>query len=235
MKKIIIVGFVSLLVVSSLIYSGCKKPAPYTTPPALALLGPNPYYLSLDSTYIEYGAVAHDDKDGDISNGVSWSGADSIHTLQEATYYVTYKVTNSTGLTSTVIRKVIVINNADFIAGRYHEADMCAVTGASLDTISTVSVLTTNDQIKITNFAGFGSGAVIFGTLNHLTDSIYFPPNQSLGSGKILLLASGTVVTVDTSFTDSTAVAHNLNINYSWSIGIGGNKDTCNAVYSNKY
>lgn len=232
MKKILIIGTLALLALSTLVYTGCKKPAPYITPPVIALLGPNPYYLSLDSTYKEYGAIAHDDKDGDITTSLSWSGGDTIQTLNRATYYVTYKVTNATGYTTTVQRKVIVINNADFLAGKYMENNICAINGNYSDS-AIVNVLDTNDKLTITNFGGFGSSVVITGTLQHIIDTIYFAPNQSLGGGRNLVRAYGVVVNVDTSFIDPNAVAHNINVHYLWTVG--GNVDSCDAVYSGKH
>ena len=219
----------AILAVSLLIYSGCKKPPPYTTAPVLALMGPNPYYLSLDSTYIEYGAVAHDDKDGNITNSISWTGGNNITTVTKDTFYVTYKVTNATGYSTTVTRTVYVINNADIIAGKFRDSTICAINGISKDSVL-ITVLSTNDQITITNFGGFGNNVIVSGTFQHLKDTIYFPPNQSLGGGKYLVSAYGVVVLSDSSFFDTTAVQRNINMQYVWSIG--GNQDSCNAVYS---
>jgi len=79
-----------------------------TIPPVLTLTGANPMNLNLGDTFIDPGATATDDIDGDITA--------TIHTISDvdtsvaATYTVTYSVTDSDDNTVSATRSVIVSN-----------------------------------------------------------------------------------------------------------------------------
>ncbi|BFP42030.1 hypothetical protein FGF1_28750 [Flavobacteriaceae bacterium GF1] len=79
------------------------------TPPVITLLGNNPIYLNVGDTYVEPGATAKDDRDGDIvSEGIT-VGGDAVDTSVEAAYEVTYDVKDAAGNAATqVVRQVIV-------------------------------------------------------------------------------------------------------------------------------
>ena len=76
--------------------------------PDVGLVGSNPIILHLGgSAYVEQGIVATDETDGDISSSAVISGA--VNTEAAGSYTITYAVTNSAGLTSTISRTVRVL------------------------------------------------------------------------------------------------------------------------------
>lgn len=80
---------------------------PDTTAPVITLLGENPVNLYVGDTYVEAGATAIDDVDGDITSSVI-IGGDVVNTSVVGTYVVTYNVSDSAG--NTAIEVAIVIN-----------------------------------------------------------------------------------------------------------------------------
>ncbi|MCL1873726.1 MAG: DUF5011 domain-containing protein, partial [Clostridiales bacterium] len=81
---------------------------PVLSPPALNLIGANPIILHLGgSAYIEQGALAYDDADGNISGLVQITGGPD--TNHSGTYTVTYRVVNSAGLEAVATRQVRVL------------------------------------------------------------------------------------------------------------------------------
>lgn len=85
-----------------------EPPANEPTPPTITQIGSNPIILHLGgSPYVEQGATATDELDGDLSAFVTTSG--SVDTTRAGTYEVTYSVTNSAGLSASVTREVRVL------------------------------------------------------------------------------------------------------------------------------
>lgn len=83
-------------------------PANEPVPPTITQIGSNPIILHLGgSPYVEQGAQATDELDGDLSAFVTTSG--SVDTTRAGTYQVTYSVTNSAGLSASVTREVRVL------------------------------------------------------------------------------------------------------------------------------
>ena len=90
------------------------KEAPVVTPevakvPTISPIGSNPIILHLGSltAYTEQGARAIDEKDGDISNNVKIEG--TVDRNKAGTYTIKYTVTNSSGLTASTSRNVVVL------------------------------------------------------------------------------------------------------------------------------
>ena len=83
-------------------------PASEPAAPTITQIGSNPIILHLGgSPYVEQGAQAFDETDGDLSAFVTTEG--SVDTTQPGTYQVTYSVTNSAGLSASVSREVRVL------------------------------------------------------------------------------------------------------------------------------
>lgn len=72
----------------------------------LEIKGNNPLLIENGGTYTEPGYKAVDTIDGDITSKVTVKG--SVNTNLPGTYNIRYTVTNSTGITKEIIRKVIV-------------------------------------------------------------------------------------------------------------------------------
>ncbi len=78
--------------------------------PTITLNGEASLTLYIGDSYIEKGAKANDEVDGDISSKIEIDG--TVNTSKAGDYKVTYKVTNSRGKSSTITRKVIVKEKA---------------------------------------------------------------------------------------------------------------------------
>lgn len=77
------------------------------TAPLITITGDNPVSLQVGDDYIEAGAVALDDRDGDISGSIV-SDASSVDTSSAGTYSVTYNVSDAAG--NSAIQKVRIVN-----------------------------------------------------------------------------------------------------------------------------
>lgn len=83
-------------------------PEDVPTEPTITLVGSDPIILHLEgSPYVEQGAQAFDEVDGDLSAFVTISG--QVDTSRAGNYQVTYSVTNSAGLSASAVRQVRVL------------------------------------------------------------------------------------------------------------------------------
>ena len=82
-----------------------------TTPPVITLNGNAVINLSVGQSYIEPGATATDNVDGDISNNII-IGGDTVNTNTPGSYTVTYNVSDSSGNAATQIVRTVNIVEA---------------------------------------------------------------------------------------------------------------------------
>ena len=75
--------------------------------PMIALEGDGIIMLALDQTFIDPGAIAFDDEDGDLTGSVITTS--NVNSAVSGSYTVEYRVTDSGDLTATVTRSVIVV------------------------------------------------------------------------------------------------------------------------------
>lgn len=80
--------------------------------PTITVKGDNPMTIEVGSTYVEAGASAEDDKDGNVS--VTTSGA--VDTNSIGIYSIVYTATDEAGNVATEPRKVIVVEKLDTVA-----------------------------------------------------------------------------------------------------------------------
>src|SRR5436190_15404215 len=120
MKKNILLTGVLALTLSVLFFNGCKKDD--TLPPDVTLSGASSVTVSLNSSaYVDAGATAHDDEDGDITPTMSGS----VNVNLVGTYTITWTATDAAGNSGTASRTVIVKNDAENFAGTYAVHDTC--------------------------------------------------------------------------------------------------------------
>jgi len=77
-----------------------------TVPPLITLLGANPLTLVINDTYIDPGATAFDNIDGNITNAIVVAG-DEVNTAVAGSYVVTYNVSDSTGNKAVQVTRVV--------------------------------------------------------------------------------------------------------------------------------
>lgn len=81
---------------------------PDTTAPVITLNGPSTVYVAQDSTYTDQGAIAIDDRDGNITDDIVPTS--NVNTAVLGTYTVTYNVDDAAGNSATpVVRTVEVV------------------------------------------------------------------------------------------------------------------------------
>ncbi|MFN4084049.1 MAG: immunoglobulin-like domain-containing protein [Bacteroidia bacterium] len=78
--------------------------APDTEKPVLTLLGANPLDIDQNSTFVEPGFTATDNRDGDITSRVVVTG--NVNTAVVGTYTLTYNVADNAGNTASATRTV---------------------------------------------------------------------------------------------------------------------------------
>jgi len=76
-----------------------------TTSPVITLKGENPKVLILGTPYIEAGAIAVDDKDGNVSVAIT----SDINSSKDGNYTIVYRAKDSSGNQATVNREINVI------------------------------------------------------------------------------------------------------------------------------
>jgi hypothetical protein len=81
-----------------------------TTPPVITLLDTNPINLNLNDPYVEAGATALDETDGDISNNIVIDSS-AVDTAVANSYPVTYTVSDASGNVASKVRYINVIDN----------------------------------------------------------------------------------------------------------------------------
>lgn len=81
-----------------------RKVIVYHPQAEIYLKGGSTINLLYGTPYVELGATAYDEIDGNITSNITITG--SVDHMHEATYYITYKVTNSSGYTTTRTRTV---------------------------------------------------------------------------------------------------------------------------------
>ncbi|MFL0796424.1 MAG: DUF5011 domain-containing protein [Cellvibrionaceae bacterium] len=80
-------------------------------PPVITIIGANPMTVNLDSNFVDPGANAQDDVDGDLTASIVANC--NVNTAIEGSYQCTYSVTDSAGNPASATRDVNVTDNTD--------------------------------------------------------------------------------------------------------------------------
>ena len=175
-----------------LVFASCKKPD--TTPPVITLNGGN-VTLFIGGTYTDQGAVAQDDRNGDLTDQMEVTNP--VNPALAGTYNVHYSVSDFAGNEGTADRTVIVKNTAAAFKGKYSVKD--SIWGGTVtnyfDTINVSS--TTNDRLFVNRFGNHIYGTVYFDLVS--TQTAVSVPSQNVNCGSPLSVrtfstpANGTV------------------------------------------
>jgi hypothetical protein len=79
---------------------------PDDTPPVITLIGDNPQTIVVGNAYVELGATASDDVDGDISSDIVID-ASEVNTATLGSYTVKYDVSDSAGNAATQVTRTV--------------------------------------------------------------------------------------------------------------------------------
>jgi len=173
MKKIL--SGLSLIVAAAIIFSACKKED--VTAPVITLKGNKTMEWVLNTAFVDPGATATDDEDGDVT--VTSDAATAVNVDLTGTYTVTYTATDAAGNTATDTRTVTVYNESKNMAGSWSVLETWdgTVEDPYTETITVSS--TVNNRIIFAKF-----GYLANATVNaNITGSTIIIPSQTLTCG----------------------------------------------------
>ena len=169
MKKQILALSAFLLIGSALFMTGCSEDD--TTAPVITILGDNPTVSLLNVTYVDAGATANDDKDGNLTSGIVKTG--SVTNSAAGKYEISYSVSDAAGNAALEARNVYVV---DF-SGSYAVVDECPPSTPS--NYSDVLSITGGTNVNWSKFANYQNGSVN-GTISGSTVTV---PSQTVACG----------------------------------------------------
>lgn len=218
MNKKIVVLTVLLAGLTTMVFTGCKDDED-TTPPVVTLNGDPTPVISLQTSFVDLGAVAVDDQDGSLLATVS-GVVDEDNT---GTYTLTYSAADAAGNTGTATRVVTVVNDLD--SDPFEGSWDCAIFDgtSTYNYTENLSVSTTiNEFMEWSKFGDYGNANAKLNIKRATSNQIILPTQTIVcgnpavartfsGSGTytgtggagstIILIVSETVNSVSASFT----------------------------------
>jgi PKD repeat protein len=83
------------------------RPPPDTTAPVITLIGSNPHIIPVDEAYVELGATATDNVDGDLTASIIID-ASAVDSSVPGTYQVSYNVRDAAGNTAATVTRTVI-------------------------------------------------------------------------------------------------------------------------------
>lgn len=182
MKKNITLLSAVILLAGSSIFTSCKKDD--VTAPVVSL-NAGDETISLQGNFVDLGATAHDNKDGDISASVS-GNVDVNHT---GVYELVYTATDAAGNSGTASRNITVVNDLDGMTGVYSST---INPGAYTYTQTVTASSTVNKRLNFGKFGDYTGNTGIYADVNNT------------GTTSPITLPSQTAIQVGTPATDRT-------------------------------
>lgn len=150
-----------LSIAFSMVFVACKKDD--TTAPVISLLGANPFSLEMLAAFVDPGATASDDEDGDISSRIVLNTAELNNKLP-GNYNVHYEVSDDAGNFADAHRVVNVFATANALAKNYSVIDTCG-TGSSAQIFTYTQSATanaSNTRITFNKFGDYSGNTTIY-------------------------------------------------------------------------
>jgi hypothetical protein len=177
MKKIILFACVAVLGSITLLLNGCKKDD--TTPPEVSITGGNSRTVSLGSSIAAPTATA-DDGSSVTSN---WSASNPDFNTK-GTYTITYSATDEDGNTGDATLTVIVVNDAESLAGNYHVSDSVVGDQVYLYDQTITTDANVNNRIHFSKFANYTNNGNIYANKTSAT-TMDLPSQTALNIGSL--------------------------------------------------
>jgi uncharacterized repeat protein (TIGR01451 family) len=129
-------------------------------PPVITLLGANPATVNVGETYLDPGATAFDQEDGDITNKIVASS--TVNTAVVGSYTVTYNVKDSQGLAATPVTRTVNVINPNGSGPTTGNVNFCVMFADGNNALATSSSLLPNGifSINLATSTGIGSSTV---------------------------------------------------------------------------
>ncbi len=150
MKKQILSLSAFLLIGSALFMTGCSEDD--TTAPVITILGDNPTVSLLNVTYVDAGATATDDKDGNLTSSIITTN--EVNKTTAGAYQVNYSVSDAAGNAALESRDVYVVD----LSGTYAVVD--EVPPGAPSNYTDVLTVTGGTNINWAKFANYTNGSV---------------------------------------------------------------------------
>ena len=146
--------------------------------PFIELIGSHNETISLNSDYVESGAIATDDSDGDISSAIVFTG--TVNTNQKGEYHLYYNVAVNSGNDAPIaIRNVNVVNDADYLEGFYIATPNCGATSQTNYSSIVTASETVNNKVFL-NQNETGTSIITSAFINN--SMISFPNQATIGN-----------------------------------------------------
>jgi hypothetical protein len=173
----------AVLALSALFVAGCSKED--TEPPVITLIGANPIDHEMRTTYVDPGATAEDNEDGNLSNAVQIDDSQVEENLP-GSYTVFFSVSDNAGNLGSATRTVNVFATANALAGNYSVVDTCG-TGPGVPVYTytqTVTAVTGTNEIVFNKFADYSGNTTIQATVAS-SGAINLPLQSALNIGSL--------------------------------------------------
>ena len=195
-----------------------------TTAPVITLVGSNPQTIEVGGSYIELGATASDNVDGDISGSIVID-ASAVVTSVLGSYSVTYDVTDAEGNAATqVVRTVDVVDTTP---------PVITLVGSNPQTIEVGGSYTELGATATDNYDGDISGSIVIDASGVNTSAVGSYPvtyNVSDGNGNAAVGVVRTVDVVDTTLPVISLVGSNPQ-----TVEVGGSYTELGATATDNY
>ena len=202
MKKIILSVASFALLFGANFLTSCTKEGDISKP-MITLKGSTITNIPLNTTYIDSGATAWDDKDGDITSSII-TDKQVLNNLK-GSYAVCYIVSDAAFNSTTATRTVNVVNSAENFACSYIVTKQIAGSTPVTYTDNIITSDITNNRILVKRFAYHDFGSVYFDVL----DTIVTIPHQTIICGNPLephtFVGNGTIIgtTITVNYTET--------------------------------
>ncbi len=176
MKKNNFLTLIISIAIFGMFLYGCKKPDEIA--PTILLNGDNPMEVTLNSKYIEPGATATDNVDGNITSSISIDASTipvdaAGNTNKTGSYTVTYSVSDEAGNSTTKDRTVNVVNSIEQYAILYTVEKTCQeYPGNNVPYYETTLKAdeAVNNRIRFPDFSHLGFN--VYGNIDSVTITI---------------------------------------------------------------
>ncbi len=179
--------------------------------PIITLLGANPEFVALGTSYTEAGAEANDEEDGVIS--VIDVDDSALNTSTVGSYDILYSATDDAGNVGSAVRTVHVFAQASNYAGVYAVEEDCS-DGNTYNYNVTITAGASPNTLLVSNFGNYGGAVIVNIGLSDDTNST-LSVNDMAGGATFIgvgILTTGTTTSmIFTLDYDSTSGADTLN------------------------
>jgi hypothetical protein len=178
MKKMLLSVAALTLLFGATLLTSCTKDD--TVAPVITLVGAASVDVVLGTTYVDEGATASDDKDGNLTSSIVVDN--SVNANLKGVYTVTYTVSDAAGNTGTKTRTVNVKNSQQNMDGSYAATDDYNSDGTNdyswTETVTSSS--TVNNQLVFSKFAYYTACQL---KINVTSGVVSYPGTQTYNCG----------------------------------------------------